>query len=239
VRFPVSSRWLAVAALAGFGLVVLAVRGGPGQPLTSHPARGTLVQRTPKINTPVSDQSGGRPRGTLRLPWEILGTIVLAVVLMGIIVLLVAFWPRLPGWLRIPRRTRAARRPIEPAPDDLARQVARTLALTMSQLAAGGQIRDGVILCWHRLEQTAEAAGLRRSPADTSSELADRLLAMLPLSEAPLKRLAALYREARFSSHPLPATAVAQAQADLALLRAELEAGAAPPVGASSGAGHG
>jgi len=49
------------------------------------------------------------------------------------------------------------------------------------------------------------------------------LLATLPLSEEPLSRLTALYREARFSSHPIPAAAVAQAQADLARLRSELE----------------
>lgn len=97
----------------------------------------------------------------------------------------------------------------------------------MSQVA-GGQVRDGIILCWHRLEQTAEAAGFDRRPADTSTDLASRLLAALPVSPAPMDRLAALYREARFSSHPLGSQAIAQARADLAQLRSELEAASTP-----------
>jgi hypothetical protein len=93
----------------------------------------------------------------------------------------------------------------------------------MSQVAQG-QARDGIILCWHRLEQLAAEAGFARLPADTSTDLAGRLLHALPLSAEPLNRLASLYREARFSSHPLSADAVAQARADLAQLRSELAA---------------
>jgi hypothetical protein len=185
----------------------------------------------------VSDQLTGVPpshSGRIRLPWSLVELLLLAILLVAVIGIAVVLWPELRGRLRSRRRRPRALRPIEPAPDDLIRQVSSTLRTTMSQVA-GGQVRDAVILCWRRLEETAEAAGLRRSPADTSSDLAGRLLASMPLSEAPLNRLAALYREARFSSHPISAEAVAQARADLVRLRSELEAAA----GLSTGAGHG
>jgi hypothetical protein len=183
--------------------------------------------------TPQDDLAGVPPsnHGHFRLPWTFIGLLLTAILLLALIAIVVALWPQLRIRLRS-RGRRRARRPVEPAPDDLIRQVSGTLRTTMSQVT-GGQIRDAVILCWHRLEQTAEMAGLRRSPADTSSDLVGRLLASMPVSEAPLNRLAALYREARFSSHPIPAEAVAQARADLGQLRSELEAAV------GLGAGHG
>lgn len=221
-RLPAASGWLAAASLAGFTLVALAARAGPAGsgPL---PAGGAGTPREPRTSAPalVDRPAPSHPNGhSLPVPWSFLELLVAAAVLLAVIWLLVTLGPRLPGW-RSPRRGARPVRPDEPTPDDLARQVSDTLAGTMAQLA-GGQIRDAVILCWYRLQQTAEAAGLRRSPADTSAELADRLLATLPLSEEPLNRLAALYREARFSSHPIPDAAVSQARADLARLRSEL-----------------
>jgi hypothetical protein len=235
VRFRVRNGWLAAAALAGFVLVALAARARPAQREAGHaagggPPSGVLTSPPPRnegpIRVPPPDQ-----HHHFRLPWSVIGWLLLGVLIVAVVAIIVTFWPR----MSIGRRARRApgrARPIQPAPDDLIRQVSNTLRSTMSQVS-GGQIRDGVILCWHRLEQTAEAAGLRRSPADTSSDLVGRLLASMPVSEAPLNRLAALYREARFSSHPIPAEAVAQARSDLAQLRSELEAAA------GLGAGHG
>jgi hypothetical protein len=221
--------WLAAATLAGFALVALAARARPATPAAPHVGAqpsGVLVIRT----TPPPPQEAPTrvpPRGHLhlRLPWSVVEWLLLGILAAAVVGLLLAFWPQLKAggrYRRPPRRIR----PDDPAPDDLISQVSGTLRSTMSQLAEG-QVRDGVILCWRRLEQTAEAAGLRRSPADTSSDLAGRLLASMPLSEAPLNRLAALYREARFSTHPIPAEAVVQARADLAQLRSELETAAA------------
>ena len=236
MRFPAATGWLAAASVAGFALVALAARAGPGRSTPRAKGNSGVPRQVTASARPPGAGSGNPPRGHFHLPWQVIALVMLATVLLMVIGLLMVFWPQFLNRLRIGRRRSAIRRPIKFAPDDLATQVARTLASTMSQLA-GGQIRDGVILCWHRLEQTAEAAGLRRSPADTSSELADRLLATLPLSEAPLNRLAALYREARFSSHPIPAAAVVQARADLAQLRSELEAASSstPATGADYG----
>ncbi|MDQ1721462.1 MAG: hypothetical protein QOI26_1196 [Pseudonocardiales bacterium] len=230
--------WLPAATLAGFVLVALAARAGPAQLDPTRVAGRPGGPREARVTAhPPSDQlANGHPAAHhhFQLPWSLIQFVLTGTLLLAVLGLVVVFWPRLPAWLRSRRMPRTVR-PVEPAPDDLVGQVWNTLRSTMSQLA-DGQVRDGVILCWRRLEQTAEAAGLRRSPADTSSDLAERLLASLPVSEAPLNRLAGLYREARFSSHPIPAAAVRQARADLGQLRSELEAGAA---GRPAGAGRG
>lgn len=221
--------WLAAAALAGFVLAALAARAAPGQPgSVAVPARPS-GSRPPKPSVPAPSEGPRRvpPSGSdhFRLPWTLIEWVLLAVLLLALAGIAVVLWPRWTRRLRSGRRLRATR-PVEPAPDDLIRQVSATVRSTASQVTGGGQVRDAVILCWHRLEQTAEAAGLRRSPADTSSDLAGRLLASMPVSREPLDRLAALYREARFSSHPIPAESVAQARADLVQVRSELEAAA-------------
>ena len=229
--------WLAAATLAGFALAALAARAGPdrrGLPIGAQPSGALAIRTTP----PPRHEGPTRPpppdQHHFQLPWSVIGWLLVGVLLLAVIAITVALWPHLTARRR-PRRAPGRARPIEPAPDDLVRQVASTLR-TMSQVP-DGQVRDGVILCWRRLEQAAEAAGLRRSPAETSSDLADRLLASMPLSEAPLHRLAELYREARFSTHPIPAEAVAQARADLVQLRSELETAA--ELGAELGTGHG
>lgn len=239
MRIPAVSGWLAAASLAGFTLVAWAARSRPGDsgPLPAGVSATPRDQRT-SAPAPVDHPALSHPNGhSLRVSWSFLELLLAAAGLLAVIWLLVTLGPRLPGWRR-PRRGPRPVRPDEPAPADLARQVSDTLAGTMAQLA-GGQIRDAVILCWYRLQQTAETAGLRRAPADTSSELVERLLATLPLSAQPLNRLAALYREARFSSHPIPAAAVSQAQADLARLRSELASAASvwQPAGGERGDG--
>lgn len=219
--------WLAAATLAGFVLVAYAARAQPHRSGVRTVVRTGAPREPSATARPADDQLTNvapKASGDFRVPWTFIQWVLIATLLLAVLGLAVALWPRFLAWLRSRRRDRrAARPPAEPAPDEVRRRVSSTLRSTMTQVA-NGQIRDGVILCWHRLEQTAEAAGLRRHPAETSSDLAERLLASLPLSEAPLNRLAALYREARFSSHPIPAEAVAHARADLAQLRSELEA---------------
>ena len=44
---------------------------------------------------------------------------------------------------------------------------------------------------------------MQRDPADTSTELTERVLASRHVDPAAIARLAALYREARFSDHAM------------------------------------
>jgi len=226
VRFPAATGWLAAASVAGFALVALAARSGPAALGSDRAASQRGAPRGITRSAPPPVDVSGHPPGkahTFSMPWSLLGYLLTGVLLLAVIVLVVTLAPRLPRWRLGPRPRRAAGRPAEPTPDGLARQVSDTLAATLTGLTEA-HVRDAVILCWHRLQQAVDAAGVRRVPADTSSELVERLLATLPLSEEPLHRLAALYREARFSSHPISDQAVVQARTDLVRLRSELTA---------------
>lgn len=191
-------------------------------PLTPSATAHPQVDRSHNVRPPALHH--------FRLPWSLIQWLLAATLLLAVVGLIVTLGPRLPAF-RWPRTApRRPPRPAELAPDDVARRVSEAFGTTLSQVAQG-QVRNGIILCWHRLEQTAEAAGFSRRPADTSTDLATRLLDALPVSPGPMNRLAALYREARFSSHPLGAEAVGQARADLAQLRSDLDTGRAAGAG--------
>lgn len=66
-----------------------------------------------------------------------------------------------------------------------------------------GAPRNAIVQCWLRLERDVATAGLPRRPADTSAEFTERVLARYSVDAAAIRELAALYREARFSEHPL------------------------------------
>jgi hypothetical protein len=68
---------------------------------------------------------------------------------------------------------------------------------------AHGEPRNAIVACWLRLEDDVAAAGWPRHAAETSAEYTARVLAAAGLDGEAVTALAALYREARFSSHPL------------------------------------
>ena len=68
---------------------------------------------------------------------------------------------------------------------------------------AGGSPRNAIVACWMQLERDAAAAGLPRDAAETSAEYVERVVAASSVDPAPIRELAALYREARFSRHEL------------------------------------
>jgi hypothetical protein len=211
---------LAAATVFGFVLVASAIGRHQAGGTASVPSGGSLR----RITDHSSQANGTRPRtgrSHLPIPWEVIRVLLEAGLLLALVGLAYLLLPLIPS-LNLRRRRRRARQPVELAPDDLARQLRTTLTETLSGVEQG-QVRDAVLLCWSRLEQTAEAAGFARHPSDTSTELAGRLLASLSLSTESLQRLGGLYRQARFSSHPIGPEAVAQARSDLGRLRAELE----------------
>jgi hypothetical protein len=66
-----------------------------------------------------------------------------------------------------------------------------------------GSPRNAVVACWHRFETQGGAAGVERRVWETSSEYTLRMLDLVDAYEPAVSRLAALYREARFSEHDL------------------------------------
>jgi hypothetical protein len=88
---------------------------------------------------------------------------------------------------------------------------------------AESDVRNGIVACWVLLEETAANVGIPRLPAETSTELVVRFLHTLDVDPRPVARLAALYHEARFSTHELAADARQRAEQALADIHADLD----------------
>ncbi|MGI8523820.1 MAG: DUF4129 domain-containing protein [Nocardioides sp.] len=87
-------------------------------------------------------------------------------------------------------------------PERLARQLREDADEAYLALLAG-EPRNAIVACWDRFEQQAELVDAARKPWETSSEFTWRLLAAVSADAAAVGRLEALYREARFSTHPI------------------------------------
>lgn len=231
---------LAAVALLSLALIAIDVRTRPAaKPVGLKAPSNAPTPAQPSFAPPPPDHSG-RPSGWhlphLRVIWSFVSDLMLAGLVVAIILALIFITPRIQHRHRH-RRTRRPDAPVEYAPPDPPAGLGATVSATFDAALAGvrrGEGREAIIVCWARLERIAEGAGLPRRPADTSAELAGRMLATLPLSSDRLTELAGLYREARFSSHPMSAQAIERAQRALARLRGELTG--TPPL---AGTGHG
>ncbi len=88
------------------------------------------------------------------------------------------------------------------APVDDTPELALDLEAHLGALA-DGDARNAIVACWLRLERDVADAGLPRSPAETSAEFTERVLARAVVDTAAVVGLAESYREARFSRHVL------------------------------------
>jgi hypothetical protein len=215
---------VAVAALA---LVAVAARSGRTETLTPI----TTASSSPAATATRTGALGPTgPRTVLDEPADtsiISGVIVFALGLAMVLALLAVL-------LRRGRRGRPwggagavveHRRPDPAAAPQASAVVAQALAGAVEaglRVVAEGESRDAVITCWVLLERAAAEAGTARRPAETSAELATRVLAQHRVSAAPLRRLGELYRMARYSTHPLGEDARAEARSALVQVRNEL-----------------
>jgi hypothetical protein len=87
-----------------------------------------------------------------------------------------------------------------------------------------GDPRNAIVAAWQRFEVQGEAAGVGRHPWETSSEYAIRILDLVSADTGAVNRLATLYREARFSEHPIAEDHRAVALEALATIRRSLGA---------------
>ena len=131
-------------------------------------------------------------------------------------------------------RWQLRRRPPPPPPEvdfdvvETARRVAGSIARDAEQqrrlLTDDGQPRNGIVACWHRFEEQAADTGVVREDWETSAEFTLRVLDLVEADSGPVTRLAALYREARFSDHPLDESHRTAALAALDAIHAQLRA---------------
>ena len=140
-------------------------------------------------------------------PWKVPGyvEVILRVVFIGCVVIVALLVVRY-AWRHRPRLRWSRRR--RPRSDDFDVLDEVAVAITADAEAQQSALRRGtprnaIVECWLRLETAVVAAGVPRQPADTSTDLMLRVLATRPIEPTAIATLAALYREARFSDHPM------------------------------------
>ena len=203
-----------LAAVATAGPVHLwhAPRLSAGDTTTSVPVATAPAETTP----PPTPASPGHVPGWIATAIEI---IAIAVFVSLIVAVLRSLWGgrRGIGW-RWRRRERIP-------PDSILPDVETTIADDASaqrEVLEYGDVRDAIVACWLRLEAAVEAAGVARRASDTSTDLVTRVLGEHAVDASALQTLAALFREARFSSHTMREGQRETALAALARIHASL-----------------
>lgn len=128
------------------------------------------------------------------------------------------------------RRPRRARR--EPRED--ARLLADAVESGLRALGDNGDARTAVIACYVAMETSLAGSGVPRHVSDSPNDLLVRATASGLRTEGSASTLTELFREARYSTHPIGDSHRAQAAAALADLAERL---AAPRTGAGAEAG--
>jgi hypothetical protein len=218
-----------VASLVCGGVVVLAWAATAGPVGVLSPS-GRSRSFAPPTTASVSEPTMGGPdlqeavRGrqpSYDLSW--IGDLIAWALVLGVLALVVwgLRYAVLHRWRRpTPPPTVDA----EPLPETrAAAALVEDAHMRMAALEEGNP-RNGIVRCWMRLEDAVADAGLPRSRHETSAEFTVRVLHVLDLDPRAIGRLAELYREARFSEHPLTEDARSAARDALARLQDDLAA---------------
>lgn len=204
---------IAVAVVCAVAvLVAWAALGGPQQVFTGPGLERAVVSTS---LSPTPTDAGDPLLDTLRdqaeradPPWwaKALVWAFEALVLLGMIgVAVLAARAAWDAWQTRPERSPA---PVAGGFDSLA-EPARVRAAIAEDAAEQeamllrGRPRNAIVEAWHRFEVQGARAGVPRREWETSSEYALRLLDLVEAPPGAVNGLAALYREARFSDHPL------------------------------------
>ncbi|MER7073985.1 DUF4129 domain-containing protein [Terrabacter sp. NPDC000476] len=221
-----SRRGVLAAVLGGvvvMAALVVAALGKP-LPLLSRPAQSESVTRLPTLSTSTVESTPSSPStsaaATPLEPSPFLVVLVQLVLAFTVIVLLVMVVQLLRSLLRKPHVTKHEEPDfaIPLVPTELL-ETARSRLLDLET----GEPRNAIVAAWLGLESSASATGLPRLPAETSSEYTARVLGVWPVDAERLADLAALFREARFSVHPLGEPERRRAVGDLRVLVDGLE----------------
>lgn len=222
---------LAAAALGILALLLLAgLAARSGSYVTERPAGPTTAPATytpPPASLPTAELTASAttppPPATVAAGWVALagGLLVLLGLLAGVALLATL----LPRW-RLSRRGR----PVPAALGAAGEPTAELPAAVDRALEAVEQpdAREAVVRAWLLLGEAAAAAGTPARTSETATEYAERLAGAHRLPAASVHRLAELYREARFSGHPVRAEQRDRARAELQQLRGALSPAVSP-----------
>jgi len=188
----------AAALVTALALLVLLWGASSRVPLVGPP-QGTPVPVPPPPPATVADTTAvtQAPRTPIEgagtnIPWE---QIIIGLILMAALILLLR-------WL-LARDWEPEEVDLHEQPDEIALLLEATSAESRARALTEGDPRNAVVGCWVALEDAAERAGLERYAAETSAEFTTRVLGAWSVPVDTIEELAGLYREARFSRHPV------------------------------------
>ncbi|HEV2796526.1 MAG TPA: DUF4129 domain-containing protein [Nocardioides sp.] len=182
-------------------------------PAPTPGADGTIVEPDPQ-GLPVCEEPGASVQETRDFVednppplWlKVLTSILLGAVLVGVTALVLYLLAEVVRQARARRADQDVRTAVEFDVLDAAVRVSESIALDADEqdaLLRAGEPRNAIVAAWHRFEVQGERAGVARRSSETSSEFAIRVLDLVEADTAPVNALAELYREARFSDHPM------------------------------------
>ncbi len=197
-------RTVVVAAAIVMIVLVLAASSGPFDVWSTPPAGDDVAT---VVTDPPQELEPQEPVPESRTEWpnwlstlsRVIGVIVAIAAIVAALAVLRLL--RMPSWLRSsPLRRRTDTATALPEIDDGG--VSVDVESARAALSSG-TARNAIVACWMQLERDAADAGMPRLPSDTPTEYVERVIGASSMDPVPIGELAALYREARFSSHEL------------------------------------
>ncbi|MFE0463107.1 DUF4129 domain-containing protein [Kitasatospora sp. NPDC058965] len=175
---------------------------------------------TPSVQPQPLDDTADQPHPQ-HLP-ALVGPVLLGLLLLAALVVAVLVLRQLR------HRVRPAR-PVAAPPGDLAEQLVEAVELGRRALT-GSDARAAVIACYAAMEDSLADSGVARRIADSPTDLLERAVAAGTVRRSDAGALTALFREARFSRHPMGGPELSRARAALDSIAAHLAARRAEPV---------
>lgn len=216
-------------------MLVWATVAGPAR-IIGAPHVGFAPHRPPPPTAPPATPPSGKSlaqlrhayRGPHHLGWvgDLLAWTVLLLMVLAAVAVLVWLWRH-----RWHRPEPPLHVPVQVLPTADVAEVLEQGAGDRLAAIAGGSPRNGIVACWLLMEEAIAGAGLPRLPWETSTEFTVRVLHRLDIDPRSIGTLSRLYREARFSEHPMGEDARETARAALRQLDEELRAMGASTAG--------
>ena len=213
---------LTVAVPVGLYLARFQSDDAPGSCGTDCPpllVTGTVRDSSTPLAVPTKAPSHTTP---IKLPLSlillVLGCVLAALVVAGLVLL----------YLRL-RKMKLLQLGIDGAAPPLLTDEARDEEVLGAAVLAGrgaleGEARAAIIACYAAMEDSLAAAGVTRLESDSPADLLRRATERGVVAGPAPRLLAALFREARFSTHPIGARHLDQARGALDEITAQLAA---------------
>ncbi len=194
----VTSGGVAAIAIAVFVALIMVWGASSGDPVVSPPSTTFEFQDPPNRPPPSLPDLGlptQPPAETAQGSSSLLNWWLILQVVAFLVLTYLAF-----RWL-----SKRSIRTVDPfaEPVDELEQLLEATAVDTQSSAFTGEPRNAVVACWVALEDGLAASGVVPERSETSLDLTVRVLTRWDVDPATLNVLAELYREARFSRHPI------------------------------------